>query len=110
MTGSRCTTWAAARSTPRCCVREGAGFRLLGPPEGIEHLGGIDFDEAVFRHVLTALGDDVAALDDTDPATATGVARLRRDCVEAKEALSFNVDRWCRSRCRGSQLGAPDAR
>ena len=63
-------------------VREGAGFRLLGPPEGVEHLGGIDFDEAVFRHVLTTLGDDVAALDDTDPATATGAgavaARLRR--------------------------------
>ena len=73
-------------------VREGAGFRLLGPPEGVEHLGGIDFDEAVFRHVLTTLGDDVAALDDTDPATATGLARLRRDCVEAKEVLSFSID------------------
>ncbi len=73
-------------------VREGAGFRLLGPPEGVEHLGGIDFDEAVFRHVLTTLGDEVAALDDTDPATATGLARLRRDCVEAKEVLSFSVD------------------
>ena len=73
-------------------VREGAGFRFAGPPEGVEHLGGIDFDEAVFRHVLTPLGDDVAALDDTDPATATGLARLRRDCVEAKEVLSFAVD------------------
>jgi molecular chaperone DnaK len=73
-------------------VREGAGFRLLGPPEGVEHLGGIDFDEAVFRHVLTALGDDVTGLDDTDPATATALARLRRDCVEAKEVLSFSVD------------------
>jgi len=73
-------------------VREGAGFRLLGPPEGVEHLGGIDFDEAVFRHVLTSVGDDVAGLDDTDPATITGLARLRRDCVEAKEVLSFSVD------------------
>ncbi len=82
----------AARSTRRCSSREGAGFRLAGPPEGVEHLGGIDFDEAVFRHVLTALGDDVAALDDTDPATATALARLRRDCVEAKEVLSFSVD------------------
>jgi Tol biopolymer transport system component len=64
----------------------------VGSPEGVEHLGGIDFDEAVFRHVLSALGDDVAALDDTDPATATALARLRRDCVEAKEVLSFSVD------------------
>ena len=38
-------------------LREGAGFRLAGPPEGVEQLGGIDFDEAVFRHVLTAIGD-----------------------------------------------------
>ena len=73
-------------------AREGAGFRLVGSPEGVEHLGGIDFDEAVFRHVLSALGDDIAALDDTDPATATALARLRRDCVEAKEVLSFSVD------------------
>jgi molecular chaperone DnaK (HSP70) len=73
-------------------MREGAGFRLAGPPEGVEQLGGIDFDEAVFRHVLTAIGDDVAELDDTDPATATALARLRRDCVEAKEVLSFSVD------------------
>ena len=73
-------------------VREGAGFRLAGPPEGVEHLGGIDFDEAVFRHVLTSLGSEVADLDDTDPATATALARLRRDCVEAKEVLSFAVD------------------
>ena len=73
-------------------VREGAGFRLLGPPEGVEHLGGIDFDEAVFRHVLAALGDEAAGLDDTDPVTATALARLRRDCVEAKEVLSSSPD------------------
>jgi actin-like ATPase involved in cell morphogenesis len=72
--------------------REGAGFRLLGRPEGVEHLGGIDFDEAVFRHVLSSLGPDVADLDDTDPMTAMGLARLRRDCVEAKEMLSSSVD------------------
>ena len=73
-------------------VRDGAGFRLAGPPEGVEQLGGIDFDEAVFRHVLTSLGPEVADLDDTDPATATALARLRRDCVEAKEVLSFSID------------------
>ena len=72
--------------------REGAGFRLAGPPEGVEQLGGIDFDEAVFRHVLTSLGPEVADLDDMDPATATALARLRRDCVEAKEVLSFSID------------------
>jgi molecular chaperone DnaK len=73
-------------------VPDGAGFRLAGPPEGVEQLGGIDFDEAVFRHVLTSLGPEVAELDDMDPATATALARLRRDCVEAKEVLSFSID------------------
>jgi len=73
-------------------VREAEGFRLAGPPEGIEQLGGIDFDEAVFRHVLSALGDEVAQLDDMNPATVTALSRLRRDCVDAKEVLSFSVE------------------
>ena len=33
-----------------------AGFEILGTPEGIEGLGGIDFDEAVFDHVDRSLG------------------------------------------------------
>jgi actin-like ATPase involved in cell morphogenesis len=63
-------------------------FEILGTPEGIEHLGGIDIDEAVFAHVNDKLD---GALDDLDPADSrvvVGVARLRSDCVEAKEALS----------------------
>jgi molecular chaperone DnaK (HSP70) len=31
--------------------RTAGGFELLGRPEGIEQLGGADFDEAVFDHV-----------------------------------------------------------
>ena len=49
------TTWAVARSTPPSCARPTGGFELLGAPEGIEHLGGIDFDEAVFGFVVAAL-------------------------------------------------------
>ncbi len=66
------------------------GFDLLGHPEGIEQLGGIDFDEAVFHHVLATLGDQITTLDDTPDLTA-GLARLRRDCVDAKEALSADT-------------------
>jgi molecular chaperone DnaK len=73
-------------------TRDREGFRLLGSPEGIEHLGGIDFDAAVFHHVLTSLGDKAQGLDDRDEGTIVGVARLRRDCVEAKEALSADVE------------------
>ena len=68
------------------------GFELLGPPEGIEHLGGIDFDEAVFGHVMAALGEAATRLDPDDEVVTAALARLRRDCVEAKEALSDDTE------------------
>ena len=73
-------------------VRDGIGFRLIGNPDGVEHLGGIDFDAAVCQHVLDQLGPAVQQLDDSDPATLLGLNRLRRDCVTAKEALSSDDD------------------
>jgi actin-like ATPase involved in cell morphogenesis len=69
-----------------------AGFEQLGRPEGIEHLGGVDFDEAVFRHVRTALGTEFDALDQNDPNVRAAVTRLAQDCVAAKEALSTDSD------------------
>ena len=72
--------------------RDGEGFQLLGEPEGIEQLGGADFDEAVFGHVLGVLGSQIEGLDPNEPEVVTALARLRRDCVEAKEALSFDTE------------------
>jgi molecular chaperone DnaK len=72
--------------------RTDGGFEIIGEPEGIERLGGIDFDEAVFAHVRAALGDAFAQLDPADPVALTAVARLREDCVAAKEALSSDTD------------------
>ncbi|HET9649818.1 MAG TPA: Hsp70 family protein [Microlunatus sp.] len=76
------------------CVLEktATGFALLGVPEGIEHLGGIDFDEALFQHVLGLLGNRLAGLDPNDPDAMVGLTRLRRDCVDAKEALSTDTE------------------
>jgi molecular chaperone DnaK len=68
------------------------GFDILGRPEGIERLGGIDFDVTVFDHVWNSLGGALQGLDVEDPAVIAAVARLRRDCVEAKEALSADTD------------------
>lgn len=48
----------------------GAGFEILGTPEGMERLGGIDFDQAVYAHVMTMLGEAADDLDPNDPATA----------------------------------------
>ena len=68
------------------------GLRVLGHGQGLEALGGIDFDEALFWHVCSALGGAVDALDPADPATVRAVAGLRRACVAAKETLSVDTE------------------
>jgi actin-like ATPase involved in cell morphogenesis len=69
-------------------TRSGA-FVLSGPPEGIEHLGGCDFDEAIFAHVLRTLGPEAHELASAPGSDAViGLADLRRRCVVAKEILS----------------------
>lgn len=76
-----------------CVLSETAnGFELVGVPEGIEHLGGIDFDEALFQNAIGLLGSRIEQLDPDDPQTTLGLNRLRRDCVDCKEALSSDVD------------------
>lgn len=67
-------------------------FELLGEPEGIERLGGIDFDEAVFGFVVRALGGAFEELDPGDSATMAAITRLRTECTEAKEALSSDTE------------------
>ncbi len=71
---------------------EGTGFEVLGDVEGIERLGGIDFDEAVFHHAIRWCESAVAELDPDDPNVVQALARLRQECVEAKEALSTDTD------------------
>ncbi|HEX6421380.1 MAG TPA: Hsp70 family protein, partial [Acidimicrobiales bacterium] len=66
------------------------GFTVLGSPEGIERLGGIDVDAAVFAHVTGAIGDAYDNLDPDDPQALAAVARLRIDCTQAKEGLSLD--------------------
>ncbi|MEV6598541.1 Hsp70 family protein [Actinoplanes sp. NPDC051346] len=68
------------------------GFEVMGQPEGIERLGGADFDAAVFNHVRTALDGKLEELDEDDSAVINAVARLRDECVQAKEALSSDTD------------------
>jgi molecular chaperone DnaK (HSP70) len=72
--------------------KTGAGWEILGSPEGIERLGGVDFDSAVFHHVTAAISPAIDELDPAEPAAQAAVARLRQECVEAKEALSSDSD------------------
>lgn len=68
------------------------GFELLGEPEGIERLGGIDFDQAVLSHVARSVGPAIDALDPEDPIARAAMARLLDECVQAKEALSSDTE------------------
>ena len=70
----------------------GQGFELLGDPRGIEQLGGVYFDEAVFAWVVDHMAEAFSQLDPDDPGAMAAVSRLRRDCVEAKESLSWDTD------------------
>ncbi len=67
-------------------------FEVIGRPTGIERLGGIDFDAAVMAHVNRYLDDALDNLDSADPLVNAGLARLRTDVVDAKEALSSEPD------------------
>ncbi len=70
---------------------DSGSFEILGRPEGLERLGGIDFDEAVFSHVAETLGR--AALEGDGGATArAAIGRLREECRDAKESLSADTE------------------
>jgi YVTN family beta-propeller protein len=68
------------------------GMEILGTPEGVERLGGVDFDEAIFAHVNYAAGGSLTELDMSDPQSVIALSRLRQDCVLAKEALSLDTE------------------
>jgi molecular chaperone DnaK (HSP70) len=72
--------------------RTAQGFDVIGTPEGIERLGGTDFDEAIVAHINYLAGGVVSELDMSDPRTVVALARLRQDCTLAKEALSVDVE------------------
>jgi YVTN family beta-propeller protein len=72
--------------------RTAQGFEILGTPEGIERLGGADFDDAIFAHVNYLAGGALSELDMSDPRTVVALARLHQDCTLAKEALSVDAE------------------
>ncbi|GAB3685941.1 Hsp70 family protein [Saccharopolyspora tripterygii] len=67
-------------------------MEILGTPEGIEHLGGIDFDEALLAHIDQRLDGAISRLDVTDPRAASALATIQAMSVRAKEELSTEPD------------------
>ncbi|MFT7599894.1 MAG: molecular chaperone DnaK [Acidimicrobiales bacterium] len=71
--------------------RRADGYIIRGQPRGLDHVGGIDFDEAVFNLVLEGLDGALEKLDPEDLSAQRSVARLREECTRAKVALSFDT-------------------
>lgn len=63
-------------------------WEQLGRSGGIEHLGGIDFDEVVVGMVMERLDVDPDEIDQDDQIMRAAVSQLRSSCREAKEHLS----------------------
>jgi actin-like ATPase involved in cell morphogenesis len=68
------------------------GVHTLGTPEGIERLGGIDFDQALFDFVNFSCDGALTELDMRDSKTSIALNRLRQDCALAKESLSVDTE------------------
>ncbi|MEO1064146.1 MAG: Hsp70 family protein [Actinomycetota bacterium] len=68
------------------------GLEVLGAPEGLERLGGVDVDQIVLAHVDAVLDGQLRELDTTDPAVRRAITQLRLRCTAAKEALSAETE------------------
>jgi molecular chaperone DnaK (HSP70) len=65
-----------------------AGFEVLGCQEGVDPLGGADFDEALTSHVRAAIGRKLGAGQLDDPRVRLALFGLRGECARAKERLT----------------------
>jgi YVTN family beta-propeller protein len=72
--------------------KRAVGIDILGTPEGVERLGGVDFDDAILAHINFSSGGALGELDLSNPQTGIALARLRQDCIAAKEALSVDTE------------------
>ncbi|MFT4470442.1 Hsp70 family protein [Arthrobacter sulfonylureivorans] len=69
-----------------------SSFTLLGRPEGLDRVGGADVDDLVFDHVAASLDGGLSGVDLSTPQARLALGRIRRECVEAKEALSADSE------------------
>ncbi|MGH3866624.1 MAG: Hsp70 family protein [Pseudonocardiaceae bacterium] len=92
-TGATIAVYDLGGSTFEAAVLRQTGtgtFSVLGVPERIERLGGVDFDDAVFGYVVAAVPAlrELAATDRVQ----RSIALCRRECTEAKEVLSAGTE------------------
>ena len=108
-----CTTSAAARSTSRCCASTDDGLRARRSSRpGIERLGGIDFDEAVFEHVAARGSRQTSSRRPrrprrVAPALAAAARGVRRGQGGAVAARSPSTSRCCCPDCTTDRSASP---
>lgn len=69
------------------------GFEVVGQPQGVERLGGVDFDDVIWAFVAEASDLDMSEMmnSDDEAVLAAGHA-LRNSCVDAKRLLSVDTN------------------
>jgi YVTN family beta-propeller protein len=72
--------------------KQSGKFHVLGKPERIEHRGGNDINEAILSYVNDTVEGALSKLDLTRPQNIAALARVRRKCIQAKEALSVATE------------------
>ncbi|MDI2032411.1 Hsp70 family protein [Saccharopolyspora sp. TS4A08] len=94
-------------------------FDVVGSPLDTDHPSGQDLDDALFELIREQFSAQLAALDASDVNHRAALAKLRAECVRAKEALSHQpgVSMWVDlpgvrtefglSRARYEQLARP---
>ncbi|WP_434447496.1 Hsp70 family protein [Lentzea sp. E54] len=68
------------------------GMEILGTPEGVERLGGIDFDDSLLALVDQRVDGGITRLDPADAEQARVLLSVREACRRAKEELSAATD------------------
>lgn len=71
-------------------TRAGSTFEPIGSPKSLDWLGGGDFDQSVFSLVTRNAG--LKKLNSADRESVGALGRLRRNCIDAKEALSMDTE------------------
>ncbi len=70
--------------------RTGGEYEIVGLPEGVDRLGGLDFDATLYRYAVDQLRRRLPSIDPSDESTGRALSQLHLDCVLAKESLSFD--------------------
>ncbi|GAA1800494.1 Hsp70 family protein [Planosporangium flavigriseum] len=69
-----------------------AGFEVLSCREGVEPLGGVDFDEALTAHVQASITRELAAEQRSDPQVRRALSGLHEECARAKQRLTADAE------------------